>query len=181
MSDICIAGGENRFDVVNLYSNGRHPVTLGTECYREVSCCDESGIKDCLWCPSPLTILYMFTVNYLTERGKNLMIQINDTFDIESTKVGRSCKRLSLCRSSFYILLSSCLLVICYRRAKACFSWIWIHRYIYHLQLWRFYLETLKTDSSVSRPEFCLYLFTYHGDLSKTVWVQSKSLTAAPY
>ena len=117
----------------------------------------------------------------LCDRVKNLMIQINDTFDIESTKVGRSCKRLSLCRSSFYILLSSCLLVICYRRAKACFSWIWIHRYIYHLQLWRFYLETLKTDSSVSRPEFCLYLFTYHGDLSKTVWVQSKSLTAAPY
>ena len=86
----------------------------------------------------------------LCDRVKNLMIQINDTFDIESTKVGRSCKRLSLCRSSFYILLSSCLLVICYRRAKACLSWIWIHRYIYHLQLWRFYLETLKTDSSVS-------------------------------
>ena len=96
----------------------------------------------------------------LCDRVKNLMIQINDTFDIESTKVGRSCKRLSLCRSSFYILLSSCLLVICYRRAKACLSWIWIHRYIYHLQLWRFYLETLKTDSSVSRPEFCL-IFIY--------------------
>ena len=89
------------------------------------------------------------------------MKQINDTFDIESTKVGRSCKRLSLCRSSFYILLSSCLLVICYRRAKACLSWIWI--YLPPATLKILSRNTKKqTHQSVSCSEFeVLHLFIY--------------------
>ena len=98
------------------------------------------------------------------------MEQINDTFDIESTKVGRSCKRLSLCRSSFYILLSSCLLVICYRRAKACLSWIWIYLPPATLKiLSRNTKNRLISQFPALSLKFYIYLFTYHGDLSKTV------------
>ena len=98
------------------------------------------------------------------------MKQINDTFDIESTKVGRSCKRLSLCRSSFYILLSSCLLVICCRRAKARFSWIWIYLPPATLKiLSRNTKNRLISQFPALSLKFYIYLFTYHGDLSKTV------------